>query len=355
MKNYLFFIIALILSSCVATTNNEKQSTQNLVNFVDPYIGSDYHGHVFVGANVPFGAVQLGPNNFYKGWDWCSAYHYSDSIVKGFSHTHLSGTGCTDLGDILIMPTTGELKVTAGTQENHQTGYASSYKHDNETVEAGYYSLILDRYNIKVELTTTERVGYHKYTFPESGQSRIIIDLEEGNADIARKTYLKQIDAQTVVGYRISDGWSMDQRVYFALQISKPFDEFLIFNDTIKQDGKESEGESLKGILGFKTSKDEAIMLKVGISPVSSENALQNITVEAPGWDFDEIHNKTKKLWGTELNKIKIKADNETSSRKGSPGLSTQCLNYTNKKANYPNGTLWGTTIGLCWVIMQFL
>ncbi len=313
MKKLLFFYLIIFISACTANIDKKGDKNKRLINYVDPIIGSDYHGHVFVGANSPFGAVQLGPNNFHKGWDWCSGYHYSDSIVIGFSHTHLSGTGCADLGDIMIMPTTGELKVTPGTQENHKQGYASLYQHKNEIAEAGYYSLLLDRYNIKAELTTTARVGLHKYTYPESENSRLIIDLKEGNADVAVKTYLKKIDDQTILGYRVSNGWSRDQRVYFALKISKPIDEFIIYDDTIKQKEKEYTGESLKGILNFKTKSEEEVLIKVGISPVSIENALENINIEIADKSFDEIRNQNKQAWIAELNKIKIKANKETS------------------------------------------
>lgn len=311
MKNLLFLTTVLFLFTCGNRVDRDESiaETAPLTRYVDPMIGSDYHGHVFVGANVPFGAVQLGPNNFYKGWDWSSGYHYSDSIVIGFSHTHLTGTGCADLGDILIMPTTGDLITNAGTQENHLKGYASRYSHKNETVGAGYYSLLLNRYNIKAELTATERVGLHKYTFPESAQSRIIVDLKEGIADVAKKTYLKKVDNQTIVGYRISNGWSMDQRIYFALKISKPIEEFVIYNDSLRLNEAEEEGDALKGILNFKTNAGEVVLLKVGISPVCTENALQNIETEAANWDFDAYHTKAIELWASELNKIKAEAD----------------------------------------------
>ena len=161
----------LMAASCflgLATSGVAKQDyskSEGLLQYVDPYIGSGFHGHVFVGTSVPYGMVQLGPNNIHKGWDWCSGYHYSDSILIGFSHTHLSGTGCTDLGDILIMPL-NEIRTPRGNQDDIRDGYASKYSHDNEIARPEYYSLILDRYNIKAELTATDRVGFHLYTYP---------------------------------------------------------------------------------------------------------------------------------------------------------------------------------------------
>ncbi len=316
MRNLILLAIVFFALSCNTNSNNDKLSNnedEKIYKMVDPLIGSDYHGHVFVGANVPFGAVQLGPNNINKGWDWCSGYHYSDSIIIGFSHTHLSGTGCADLGDIMLMPATGELLTETGTQENHKIGYASLYKHNTETVEAGYYAVLLDRYDVKAELTTTARVGIHRYTFPESDNARIIINLKDGNADVAAKTYLKKHDEKTILGYRISNGWSVDQRIYFALQLSKPFDEFIIFNDSIKHNQSEFTATALKGFLEFKTKKDENIIVKVGISPVSSENALENINIEAKDWDFDKYREANKKQWIDELSNIKIKANDATS------------------------------------------
>ncbi len=316
MKN-LFFYVAILLFAVSCNTNNSEKTTtdskKDIFADVNPLIGSAEHGHVFVGANMPFGAVQLGPNNFNKGWDWCSGYHYSDSIIIGFSHTHLSGTGCADLGDILITPTTGKLIVKTETQENYDKGYGSLYQHKTEHTEAGYYSVELDRYKVKAELTTTKRVGIHRYKFPKSDNSHLIINLKYGNADVAVKTYLKKLDNQTILGYRISDGWSRDQRVYFALQISKPADKFVIYNDSVELSEQEYTATALKGVLNFKTSENEEIMLKVGISPVSPQNALDNIKTEAADWNFDKYRNNNKQEWIKELSRIKINADKNIS------------------------------------------
>lgn len=187
-----------LLFSCLVFFN---VAAQNYTAFVDPMIGSGGHGHVFVGASVPFGAVQLGPNNIFKGWDWCSGYHASDSIMIGFSHTHLSGTGMPDLGDVLIMPYTGDIKLDKGTQQNPASGYASHYSHANEKSKPGYYAVKLDDYNIEVQVTATARVGMHQYQFPKGKNAHVIIDLKEGIGDLATDTYIEQADDYTLKGY----------------------------------------------------------------------------------------------------------------------------------------------------------
>ena len=202
MKKYKLLICLTLISILLIGFKVQIDKNQDLVRFVDPFIGSGGHGHVFVGANVPFGGVQVGPTNFNKGWDWSSSYHYSDSIVKGFCHLNVSGTGMSDLGELTIMPANGELKINAGTQNNHMKGYSSLYSKDKEKVSPGYYSVMLDRYNINVELTATERSGLHKYTFPESERSRVIIDLGEGSADRPTETYLRKVNDTLFEGYR---------------------------------------------------------------------------------------------------------------------------------------------------------
>lgn len=190
----------LLFVFAVATNGAAKQDyskSKGLLNYVDPYIGSGYHGHVFVGTSVPYGMVQVGPSNIHKGWDWCSGYHYSDSILIGFSHTHLSGTGCTDLGDILIMPI-NEIRTPRGNQDDIRDGYASKYSHTNEIARPEYYSLVLDRYGIKAEMTATDRVGFHRYTYPAGKPASVLIDLREGNGTNAYDSYIHKVDDYTV-------------------------------------------------------------------------------------------------------------------------------------------------------------
>ncbi len=306
-------VIALII--IVISFSFISIKPNDYIKYVDPFIGSGGHGHVFVGANVPFGGVQVGPTNFNKGWDWSSSYHYSDSIVKGFCHLNVSGTGMSDLGELTVMPATGELKINAGTQDRHLKGYASLYSKDKESASPGYYQVMLDRYDIKVELTATERSGLHKYTFPESSESRIIIDLGEGSADRPTDTYLRQINDTLFEGYRFSSGWASDQREFFSLVVSKPVKDFIIYNNGRKVKASEKKGVFLKGFLEFSTKKNEVIYLKMGVSPVSSSNGLDNLMTEIPGWDFDRVLKDAEDKWNKELSKINIKTKDKAKKR----------------------------------------
>ena len=278
---------------------------QRLTDCVDPFIGSGGHGHVFVGASTPFGAVQLGPENIFKGWDWCSGYHYSDSILIGFSHTHLSGTGGQDLGDVLIMPYTGPVRTDKGTQENPEKGYASLYSHADEKCSPGYYSLKLKTSGIIAELTASARVGFHQYHFPAGANAHIIINLEEGIGDRATDTHISQTDDYTLEGYRFSKGWANDQRLYFAIRSSLPIKDFAVYDlDTLLQ-GNTGSGKAIKGLISF--DKAPAVLqLKVGISPVSAAGALANIEAEIPHWDFDKVRQAAADEWNNELAKIRI-------------------------------------------------
>jgi predicted alpha-1,2-mannosidase len=280
-------------------------AAQSYTSFVDPMIGSGGHGHVFVGASVPFGAVQLGPNNIFKGWDWCSGYHASDSILIGFSHTHLSGTGGSDLGDVLIMPYTGAIKTNKGTQENPSSGYASYYSHANETARPGYYAVKLDDYNIDVQLTASERVGFHRYHFPQGKEAHVIIDLKEGIGDRATDTYIEQVDDNTLKGYRFSRGWANNQQLFFAIKSSLPLKNFVVYDSSALQQGKKGKGKAIKGVISFNKAPNN-LMLKVGISPVSADNALANIVAEIPDWDFSKVAKQADEKWNRELSKIKI-------------------------------------------------
>lgn len=187
---------------------------------VNPYIGTGGHGHTFLGVAAPFGAVQVGPNNINKGWDWCSGYHYSDSVLIGFAHLHLNGTGCSDTGDLLFMPYTGKEQTDKGTQENPEAGYASRYSHEQEIARPGYYAVSLSDYGVKVELTASDRVAFHRYTYPEGADRRVMVNLKEANGDDRPvETFLKQVDEHTIQGYRYSKGWSKDQRYIFYCSI----------------------------------------------------------------------------------------------------------------------------------------
>ncbi len=290
-----------------ALPGNAQSTLVNLTQYVDPVIGTGGHGHVFMGANVPFGAVQLGPTQMSKGWDWSSGYHASDSLLIGFAHTHLSGTGAGDLGDILVMPTTGAVKLVRGTPQDSRSGYGSRFAHADEIARPGYYAVTLKRYAIRAELTTTERVGFHRYTFPASTDAHILIDLQEGiNWDMSTDTYLEKVNDTTLVGYRFSSGMADRQRIYFAAVFSRPIRQMAIYDDQTLVAGTKAQGVNLKGVIDFTTSAGEQVSIKVGISPVSTNNALANIWAELPHWNFDNVAAAADMAWNRELNKILV-------------------------------------------------
>ncbi|MCF8361615.1 MAG: GH92 family glycosyl hydrolase [Prolixibacteraceae bacterium] len=311
MKKIVFYaMLSIALLSC----KTEKTANEvDVLSYVDPYIGSGGHGHVFVGANVPFGAVQVGPNNIYKGWDWCSGYHYSDSLIIGFSQLHLSGTGIGDLADVLIMPYVGEVRLDKGVQEYPHGGYLSTFSHENETVSPGYYAVKMDN-GVKVELAATERTGFHRYYFPKNEQARIIVDLKEGINDRSTGTSLKKMDDYTLLGHRFSSGWAKEQQVYFAIRSSVPINDLKLYENTTLVDRINESSTQTKGLISFETTP-EKVELKVGISPVSSENALENIEAEIPGWDFDGVVASAKEKWSDELSKITVKTTDESDKR----------------------------------------
>nr|WP_199653013.1 GH92 family glycosyl hydrolase [Parabacteroides sp. AM08-6] len=301
--------LALFAFSCNMSKKTTAKSSADYVSYVDPYIGSGEHGHVFVGANVPFGTIQAGPQNIHKGWDWCSGYHYSDSIIIGFSHTHLSGTGCADLGDILVMPFTGEVRTSRGEQDNIEGSCSSYYSHKNEAVSPGYYSLLMDN-GVKAELTTTERVAMHRYHYPENQQARLLINLKEGNGDSSYDTYLKKTDDYTIEGYRFSHGWSPQHKVFFVLKSDKPINSLAVFNNDEAAGNDEITGKEVKGVLSFKDNPQD-INIKIAISSVSCANALANMNAELPGWDFERVHQDAIAKWNKQLACVRIETQDE--------------------------------------------
>ena len=297
-------LVTLVASPCGA---------EDFTRHVDPFIGSGGHGHVFVGASAPFGAVQVGPANFHQGWDWCSGYHYSDDVLAGFTHLHLGGTGISDLGDILVMPYTGELATNPGSRKDPGSGYASRYAHDQEQARPGFYSVVLLDHDVHVALTATERVGLHRYRYPADKQAHLAIDLQfENGGGRVIESRLRRIDEDTVVGYRRSAGWAKDQRVFFALKSSKPFAAFRILQGDREVGGEAAEGRGLRAIGTYDGSPGE-VLVRVGISPVSEENALANLEQEAGTTDFDAVAAAAQAAWNDQLGRIRIKADDRTS------------------------------------------
>jgi predicted alpha-1,2-mannosidase len=254
---------------------------QDLTHYVNPFIGTAGHGHTFPGAIVPFGMVQLSPDTRLTGWDGCSGYHYSDSIIYGFSHTHLSGTGISDYGDILLMPTVGKVFLN---------DYTSRFQHRNETAAPGYYSVKLDDDNILVELTATARVGMHRYTFPRTSEANIIIDLTHRDKVIDSGLHIT--GSTTLVGWRRSQAWAKDQTVYFALEFSQPFT------------AHGPENANLKTYFRFDARAGAPVLVKVGISSVDIDGALKNLHAELNHWNFDKVRSDATAAWNAELNKI---------------------------------------------------
>lgn len=292
------------------------KSTNNFTKYVDPFIGTADHGHVFLGANVPSGAVQLGPSNImqkwdkFNGWDWCSGYNYKSEEILGFTHTHLSGTGIGDLNDILILPANGAVQTTAMQFGKPESGYGSNFSHQNEICRPGYYKAYLDKYKVTAELTATERVGFHQYQFNKTDNAHLLVDLSFGMGwDAPTDTYLKKINNTTFLGYRFSKGWAKNQQVYFAIILSEPSTKFDLYDSTQLLNKSEGNSKYLKAAIFFDATKNQNIKIKVGLSPVSSENALKNIVAEIPDWNFNAVVEAADQKWNSTLSKIKIEAD----------------------------------------------
>lgn len=266
MKILKYLVFLLVFLPAQATAQ------QDLTRYVNPFIGTGGHGHTFPGAIVPYGMVQLSPDTRLTGWDGCSGYHYSDSKIYGFSHTHLSGTGISDYGDILLIPSVGR-------------NYSGRFQHRNETATPGYYSVKLDDENVLVELTTTARVGMHRYTFPATEEANITIDL--AHRDKVIDSDLRVTSKTTVVGWRRSQAWAKDQIIYFAVEFSQPFT---------------AQGS----VFRFDTRAGAPVLVKVGISAVDSDGALKNLHTEISHWDFDKVRADAKAAWNAELNKITV-------------------------------------------------
>jgi predicted alpha-1,2-mannosidase len=282
--------------------------TEDFTSWVDPYIGTGGHGHVFMGAAVPFGMVQLGPTSIPQSWDWTSGYHISDTTVIGFAHTHLSGTGIGDLSDIVLMPTTGPVKHARGTEDDPASGMWSYFSRANEKTRPGYYATRLERYGVDVELTATARVGFHRYLFPADAQdARVVINLENGQAwDSPVESCLRVTGNNSVEGYRFSKGWARDQRVYFVAEFSRPFESFALYDADSLVVGTSYTARRVYGEALFGNTAGEPVCVKVALSPVSIEGARANMAAELPDWDFESTTSAANKTWNSELSKIRI-------------------------------------------------
>ena len=307
---------AMAVAGVLAACSPVEAELEDYTGYVNVRIGSGGHGHVFVGASVPFGAVQLGPTSIPQEWDWCSGYHSSDSTVIGFSHTHLSGTGIGDLFDITVMPVVGTVEYSRGTEPAdgspeaiaaaQASGMWSYADRSKEIARPGYYSVPLTRYGITAEMTATTRVGFSRYTFPASDSSAVVFDLENGGCwDRAYDTKITVVDSCTIEGYRFSTGWARDQKIYFQAKFSRPFDSARkVAVKEYSVDGKEYSVNYFRA--GFRTSEGEQVMVKVAVSPVSEEKAALNMSAELLGWDFDGTVEAARKAWNRELSKVKV-------------------------------------------------
>lgn len=309
-----------------------------LGRYVKPLIGTAKMGHTFPGATVPFGAVQLSPdtdtipyeqNGRYNGdvYKYCAGYQYSDKTIVGFSHTHFSGTGHSDLGDFLLMPTVGRLQMNPGTAEKPEDGYRSTFKHENEVAEPNYYRVKLNENDILAELTTSSRVGFHRYSFPRSEDSHIILDLMSGIYNYETKnvwTVVRVVNDTLVTGYRQTSGWARTRTVYFAMSFSKPFksygtqdnDRTQVYRGFWRKFNQEENfpdiaGRKLRMHFDFQTEDREQVQVKFALSPVSMRNALLNMQQEVPHWDFDKTKREGQELWERELGKIVVSVPRE--------------------------------------------
>lgn len=320
MRKYTLILLVAVLFVGCNSSKDKKTFKDDILNYVNPFIGTAGHGHTFPGATSPFGMVQLSPDTGLEGWDWCSGYHYSDNSIIGFSHTHLSGTGRSDLMDVMLMPFVGDVKLQAGTKENPDWGYRSRFSHDEEWASPGYYKVNLKDYDIMAELTVSPRCGIHRYTFPENINSHIILDLSHHfSTDSVIYTSLEVINNNTITGQRKTKGWGepgekywSNQQLFFAMQVSKPFQSVNVVTDDMIIEDKRAEGKNIKALLNFETKQNEKVLIKVGISAVSIENALKNLSNEIPDWDFDEVLAKTQAEWRSKLSTIAVSAPEET-------------------------------------------
>lgn len=298
-----FWILLLFSFSACVSQQPDAETECYATEYVNPFIGTDFTGNTYPGAQAPFGMVQLSPDNGLPGWDRISGYFYPDSTIAGFSHTHLSGTGAGDLYDISFMPVTLPYK-----EADAPLGIHSLFSHDEETASAGYYQVRLKDYDINVELTATERCGIQRYTFPEA-DAAIFLNLRKAmNWDFTNDTRIEVVDSVTIQGYRFSDGWARDQHIYFRTRFSKPFASVQLDTAAVIKDGKRI-GSSAIARFDFHTSAGEQILVTTAISGVSMEGAARNLAAEAPADDFDKYLAATRKNWNEQLSKVEIKSN----------------------------------------------
>lgn len=302
MKKIVGLVFILTFSLSLSAQNKTTSlSTAHPAEYVNPFIGTGGHGHTYPGAQVPFGFMQLSPDTRLTGWDGCSAYHYSDTVIYGFSHTHLSGTGCSDYGDILIMPSS-----QSGSPAKY--AFASAFSHLNETASPGYYSVLMKN-GILAELSATARSGMHSYAFPYGAKARLLVDLK--HRDEVKDSYIEIVSSTEIRGMRRSAAWATNQVIYFVMQFSKPIIATEVYVNDILQKGKTKfyQAKDLKMVFDFPINDKRSLVVKVGISGVDTTGARLNLENEMQGWNIDVVKANAKTLWNKELKKIEIESN----------------------------------------------
>nr|WP_299073358.1 GH92 family glycosyl hydrolase [uncultured Allomuricauda sp.] len=307
MKKYIFIAFILLLGHWSCKEKDVVPEKEKLTGYVNTFTGTDGPGNTYPGAVLPFGMVQLSPDNGLPGWDRIAGYYWPDSTIAGFSHTHLSGTGAGDMYDLLLMPLNSRFTESL-TQEGRYRPY-SKFSHNQEEAAPGYYAVDLLSSGIKAELTTTSRVGFHQYTFPEDEKSQLILDLGYSlNWDAPVDTKITVEDSQTISGYRKSKGWARDQRVYFVAKFSKPFKKTDLYENSEEKNTSTVNGKFTRFVANYSTETGEEILVKVALSSASIEGARKNLKTELPHWDFEKTKEEAQNIWEKQLSKIKITA-----------------------------------------------
>ncbi|GAB3859032.1 GH92 family glycosyl hydrolase [Hymenobacter terrigena] len=348
--------LLLLVATAAQAQKARNPQPENLIQYAHPLVGTQKMGHTYPGATVPFGMVQLSPDTDTLSYEqngkynpdiykYCAGYNYDDKTIVGFSHTHFSGTGHSDLGDFLLMPTTGPLQLNPGTADRPRSGYRSAFSHQNEVAEPAYYKVKLDDHNILAELTATTRVGFHQYTFPSTEPAHVILDMMAGIYNYPDKnvwSYVRIENDSLVTGYRQTTGWGRTRTEYFAMQFSKPFRSY----GARKYDAKETyrgfwgrfdqsknwpeqAGRQLRLYFDFNTVAGEKIKVKFALSSVSTAGALANMRAELPGWNFEQTRRASQQLWQQELAKVTIQTSNRADKENFYTALYHACLSPT--------------------------
>ncbi len=300
----LYIFLALMFLSC--SQEKQQETRKSVLDYVDPFVGTAAHGHTYPGATLPFAMVQVGTSNYHQGWAWCSGYHHTDTVLQGFAHTHLSGTGLTGMADILIIPTTGDLKLVPGKDENPDEGYSSRWTHAKEKASPGFYSVHLDDYNVDAEITSSKRVGFHRYTYNEAGSHQVVLDPTHLIQDKLLDTEVEILSDTEVRGFKHCKGSGGDRHVYFYAQFSKPFKQSGVSVAGEKVDGRKAADKKVAAYVIFDGSKGEQVEARVALSFVSYAGAKKNFEAEAKGVSFDERLKKSQAVWEKHLSKIEI-------------------------------------------------